>query len=186
MYTTHMLAQKIASYVGILIAIVWLITVPVFAHNSATDKAITATLHIDPGDSPIAGQASTLHFNFSESHVPFNFATCACMMTISHQGNVVFGKETPDLAFTQESQGIAITYVFPTTGIYHVVFHGTSEGNSFMLDYEINVQRGASAGSDHHGNNHFLVHHGFHIVFFGGAFLVGLLLTLRLYKQKKL
>ncbi len=163
----------------------FILTQPIFAHTAETSGEITASLHVDPGDSPVAGEQASLIFLFDDETNRFRTTNCDCTVTISFTGSgeKLFTTILPRTGIVQ--------FTFPEKSVYTVKIEGEPKKGfvfqSFTSSYEIRVDR--VAGTDNTKSlwmdiqsmikevageevAHFLMMHLFHILIFGGSMLV--------------
>jgi hypothetical protein len=163
-----------------VVALMLALALPVSAHIVAEENNIEASIHIDPGDSPIVGLPATIHFNILKGEENFDIATCECMVTISAHDKVLFGEDLHKLDFT---------YIFPEKNMYTLMMHGkTKDKQSFMLSYDIRVDREDATVSINQVKGdvtHFFLHHGFHTIIVLGAIVVGSVMTVRDLQKNK-
>lgn len=110
------------------------------AHSDIKDSSteVTASFHVTPDHSPIAGRKSIISFDFSESeHHSENFAYA---LTIKK------ARENEISIPTELTRNVLLAeYVFPTQGLYTLVLRVTPKDSSAkpsMLTYNQRVSRG--------------------------------------------
>lgn len=105
------------------------------AHFPATDKTMTVTLHIDPGDQPIAGQPAVLNFIYDDQLGKFNSQKCDCKVTIYEQGKQLYsGLSEPD------SSGVfggSVPYIFGKSDVYEINLAGTPKVNGNFVPFNV-------------------------------------------------
>jgi hypothetical protein len=110
-----------------------------FAHELEADGGISALLHVEPNDDPIAGQKATLKLYFSDDTGKFNTKECDCSLMILRDAHVVHR-----LRLTPTSSSVAeVSYEFKDAGAYDIQVTGkpTAGDNfkAFELKYELKV-----------------------------------------------
>lgn len=86
------------------------------AHEPQTSNGVTVTLHVDPDDAPVAGQAATILIEDVRTRTgTFAWKTCACTLAVADATGAVVRKGPA---------GRATAIVFPQTGAYLVTFAG--------------------------------------------------------------
>ncbi len=113
----------------VLIVMNLFFTHPVMAHALKTDGTLGAILHIDPDDSPIAGDLSTFVFEFTTTNGQFSIDQCQCQVSITQSDKEVYHQQLSDIAFT---------YVFPEKDIYQLTVTGKPQ---FKLKWDIRVEK---------------------------------------------
>jgi hypothetical protein len=69
---------------------VWvLVAAPASAHTLRSNNGVSAVLHIEPDDKPIAGMPITYRLLFQDANGAFTLANCACTATLLQQGKVL-------------------------------------------------------------------------------------------------
>ncbi len=126
---------------GLLIAIIlglFFLPIAVSAHVLETQGSLGAVLHIDPDDSPIAGEPSGIFFEFKDKANRFKLENCNCHLIIERANSKIY-----DQVFTTASGG---SFTFPAQDVYSVKAVGSPKtGNvfePFELSYSIRVERG--------------------------------------------
>ena len=160
----------------------------VSAHTSVEDSNIHVILHTDPGDSPIVQQPAILHFDIKDLHNHLD-DTGDCNVRIA-TSTTLFEQNFPHSVLETGTTTLAVSYIFSAKDAYKVVFSCKSIGEpDKVFTYTLRVDRDTSAlnvSTIISSSNHALFHHGAHFFIFGGAFLVGIILTiLNSRKEKK-
>lgn len=116
----------------------------VLAHETQSNNGIGAILHVDPGDAPIAGQDSTLFFEFTDMEGKLDLNNCKCSVVISRDGQEVLSQEFTGIPGTEGTSGM-IDFIFPEPGIYKTLVTGIpkEEGQfkSFKLNFSTRVEK---------------------------------------------
>lgn len=156
----------------------------IFAHETESSNGIGAILHIDPGDAPIAGQKSTLFFEFTDMEGKLDLNNCLCSLQITKDGQEVFKQEFTGMPGTEGTSG-TFDYTFPQAGVYKatVIGHPKEEGQfkAFKLNYSVRVEKDllGSVTEAHEGAHNSWLDHARHyslaiitIIFLGIILLV--------------
>ncbi len=121
----------------IITNIVLLVGIPqlAFAHELEQNNGISAVLHIQPDDNPIAGRKTILNISYGDSAKKFTLENCDCKISLVRNEKVLTTvKATPaHLHSTLESSA---EIVFPSPGEYEIRASGRSNNNTFP-DFEI-------------------------------------------------
>jgi hypothetical protein len=132
--------------VTVLFTVIFLnIHTSVAAHEIEGEGSVKALLHIDPSDSPVAGDVSTLSLQFTDKEERFNLKECDCVLSIQHSGKTIFTKQLSD----DPRPSIFNTdfdYTFPERGEYVVTVAGEPKKedafDEFSLTYNVKVDKG--------------------------------------------
>lgn len=165
----------------------------VSAHVAQRDGEITGTLHIDPADDPIAGEESSLIFLFDDETNRFRTTMCDCVVTIvnANEKNIkLVSASLPRIG--------TLPFTFPGKAVYIVSVSGAPKQGAtfqpFTLSYDVRVERNTDNNSDQsilsllqdviknffgEDTSHFVMHHLFHIILFGGAIIVAAIVVIR-------
>lgn len=119
------------------------------AHELKSEGKISALIHINPDDDPIAGQNSEILFLISDKDKKFQAENCNCVASVIENDEVLF---TSPLFKGQTSyRGIfapAIPFVFPHKGVYTIILTGDPKNENlfqkFSLTYNIRIDKDAS------------------------------------------
>ncbi|GAB4228620.1 MAG: hypothetical protein Kow00121_57610 [Elainellaceae cyanobacterium] len=111
-------------------------TLPLVAHQqhqATTAGAITATIHLDPNDTPHAGHPSETWFMLTqENGTPILLDNCMCQVNVLDDQNQAIAELLPLSQISVEGQSaIGTEITFPEPGSYTVILNGTSEDGSF-------------------------------------------------------
>ena len=141
------------------------------AHEVEADNGISAVVHIDPRDTPVAGEVSTIYFNLKDPSNNFNLESCDCSVVISSNN-----QEVARLVLTEEADSLRTQFVFPTKNLYSVSLRGLpkteAKFKAFDLKYNVQVELDSSTRTQHPHNKYwFFFGHGAHMVIFCGGFI---------------
>lgn len=113
--------------------------VPALAHQTAYNRGVAVTLHVNPDDEPVAGQPATV---LVEKVRPpkggtFRFSTCRCRLKItSSSGTVLLNR----------AAGRRTSFTFPDAAAYRIQFSGRyrkgSRSRTFSASFAIRAARG--------------------------------------------
>jgi hypothetical protein len=116
---------------------------PVQAHQLESDGTIGAVLHVEPNDSPRAGEAAKFHFDFRDTAGRFRAAACQCLAIVTAQGKEV---ATSTILPAGEISG-SFQVVLPESGAYTVQVIGTPVDSTsfqpFSLRYVVRAEGSA-------------------------------------------
>jgi len=121
----------------------------VSAHFPATSGTIIAELHVEPDDNPVVGKPQTLDLILSDSTEHFNIAGCACVLSISKDGQPLYFQPVnapntgkPTIYSTQ-----GVPYTFATAGNYRITFSAQplvkGDFEPFNLNWDLEVPTAA-------------------------------------------
>lgn len=129
-----------------------------FAHVLKVDGTIGSTLHVDPADNPVVGNAATFYFEIKDKQNKFSPELCACAVVLAtSEGEVVHTEQL----FTQNSSaGLSsplLKYVFPKGGVYTVILTGEPKTSGsfqpFKLEYTVRVENADSVVREGEGGS---------------------------------
>ena len=156
----------------------------IFAHTTISDGTVEATLHIEPGDDPVTGTLSEIHFELSDLNHFLKFSNCNCRAVIAENGKTLLTKKLQDADVTHDDSNFDFAYTFPMAGMYDLLLSGTSTAvTPFQLHFSVKVQQ--STGYPHMSWLDFLSYHSFHLLLFVIASTIGIVLTIVDYKAQK-
>lgn len=176
---------KFLSSVLLILLSIKLLVLPTisFAHETESDNGIGAILHVDPGDAPIAGQKSTLFFEFIDMEGKLDVNNCECSIVITRGEQEVLKQDFTGVPGTEGVSGM-VSFVFPESDVYKAVVVGKprKEGQfkPFKLDFMIRVEKDllGTLSEKHDRAHNTWVDHAKHysiavitIIFFGIALL---------------
>jgi hypothetical protein len=112
---------------------------PALAHQTAYNRGVAVTLHVNPDDEPVAGQPATI---IVEKVKPpkggkFRFSTCRCHVRVTtSSGGVVLDR----------AAGKRTSITFPDAAAYRIQFSGRyrkgSRYRTFSTSFAIRADRG--------------------------------------------
>lgn len=111
-----------------LFFIFFAITFPQYvgAHILRTDRTISALLHVDPDDTPVAHMQSVLSFEFEDKTNQFSINNCNCILAIKNNGHTIYAQKlSPNNTSSTHLVGTNALYTFPQIGVYDVTLVGT-------------------------------------------------------------
>ncbi|HRH31119.1 MAG TPA: hypothetical protein PK950_00435 [Candidatus Paceibacterota bacterium] len=161
---------------------------PASAHVLKTDGTMGAILHIDPNDSPVAGEPASIFFDLKDSANIFAVENCVCVVSVLQSGESILEKTVTRIA--------PVTYTFPERSIYTVQFSGTPKAGEgaatfepFVLSYDIRVDTVSAADPKQAAiekeAQNFFQKHWTHIILFGGAIIFAIFSMIRESLKKK-
>lgn len=123
--------MKYVLFFGALLATFWMHTSSSKAHVLITDQTNTigGVLHINPDDDPIAGEPAILFLDPQISEEVID----SMQLTIR------------DADGTEIVVDDSFTYIFPTQGVYELVFAVNSSGYNYIFTHTQLVSRGVSS-----------------------------------------
>ncbi len=112
----------------------------VSAHAFETDGNMTVILHVEPDDSPRAGQKQQLVFFYKDATQQFTSKNCNCRVTITRpDGSTSYS----GLAQASGAQSNELSYTFQSSAVYGLTLSGTprSAGSfqPFVIRYDVHV-----------------------------------------------
>ena len=113
------------------------------AHETESDSGIGAILHVDPNDSPVEGQESTLFFEFTDMEEKLNLVDCECVIVIMRGDQEVL-RESFSAEGNSSTSGV-VDFIFPESDIYKAIVTGKPklEGQfqAFNLTFPVRVEQ---------------------------------------------
>ena len=114
------------------------------AHVIEGDGPVSTLLHVAPNDTPVPGEPSFLHFQFSDPQGEFTGGQCDCVVIIRQGEDLVsytlFENETRAHVRTA-----SFPFTFPSEGIYEIHVDGAPRGGAtfepFSFTYEVKVSQ---------------------------------------------
>lgn len=129
---------------ALVMAVLVLTPAVVSAHVLQENGSISAKLHINPKDNPIAGQVSTLGFSLSDTTKHFKARDCACSLVVERNGAEISRLNIPQTAMVSDGV-ILLPYTFPQRDVYELHLVGRPQTGApfkaFELEYIIRVAR---------------------------------------------
>ncbi len=125
----------------IAIAIALVCTSSAAAHEPMTNNGVTATLHVDPDDAPVAASPAIVVITSVATRTgTFTWATCLCKLTItSSSGDVL---RTGPIAKRA-------SFVFPEPAAYQLTFSGRVKRKGLWKPFKVGwpIRAGDPAGA---------------------------------------
>src|SRR5438309_1159094 len=106
--------MKRFAFISAVIGLLLMMPQSVYAHQMGRDGSTSAILHIDPDDDPIAGQPSTLFFDFSDSVNPYLLSNCQCVVNILENGHIIHSEQLVPSKSAASLYNASFQYIFPT------------------------------------------------------------------------
>lgn len=144
--------QKLRRWMGLAVglgAIAIGATLPGFAHQVEIDRSVGGTLHVEPNDTPRAGETTIAWFALvKKGGEPIPLAACDCRLAMYLLPREAESEplQVPELSPIDvgRDRGIPSAEVtFPAIGLYEFVLEGSSNGEMsfepFSLSFEIAV-----------------------------------------------
>lgn len=126
---------------------------PVSAHELETDGQIGAVLHIDPADSPRAGQQANLFFDLKDKQGKFSLEQCDCKVVVQQNGEELYS-----VSPTSVSGVLTTAYTFPSKGVYQLQLQGKplqkDSFAAFTLTYDISIEQEISLTTSGYFSSH--------------------------------
>ena len=119
------------------------------AHILEHDNGVSAVLHIEPADNPVAAQPTPLRFEFANDFGSFRLADYDTKLVVLENNRFVRAYAVEPASATSASAETSVT--FPRGALYDVVLTGTpvvAGAPQFRLDYRVRVA-GAAATTSH-------------------------------------
>lgn len=121
----------------------FLIATPAIAHEVQISDQVGGTLHIEPNDSPRAGQPSTTWFLLTQrggETIPLS--ACNCQLSIYSQpysaSSTPLQRPTLQAISAEGRQGVpGTTITFPNAGRYELVLRGSPKGDRSFAPFEL-------------------------------------------------
>lgn len=120
------------------------------AHVVENGKQVSAIMHIQPDDDPIAGKDTRLQFTFASSANAFAVRNCDCSIILV-QGE----QEVAHVSLIGTNTVGVAQVTFPQIGAYEVVLHGNPRDTSFQpftLTYTARVDRSLAQPASNRGD----------------------------------
>ncbi|WP_009632731.1 hypothetical protein [Synechocystis sp. PCC 7509] len=144
--------DKTMSFGGLLL-IETLVTTPANAHKIEIHKDVGATIHIEPNDSPRAGETALTWFALTQKGGKIiSLNECNCKLSVYSQSRKEDTLQQPPLKPVSQERyrgipGAEIT--FPAAGAYQLQLQGSPKNGGtfspFELKFDINVAPGIAA-----------------------------------------
>lgn len=111
------------------------------AHQNVKDGEVSGRIHLDPDDSPFAGQPSFSWFHLYSPDGAITLANCNCSLLIYDSQNRQIAK--PELSETEmeghDERPMTASITFPGAGVYQVVLTGQPKEEGEFQSFEIAV-----------------------------------------------
>ncbi|HRN95842.1 MAG TPA: hypothetical protein PLD54_00160 [Candidatus Levybacteria bacterium] len=129
---------------GYLLSLFVLFHPTAYAHIEKSDGAISAILHINPDDDPVAQEKSSLYFDFTDTNNEFSFQNCMCTVDVLANGTLIH-TETLSQPTLEPFTIHGFEYTFPSKNVYTIIIHGIptqlATFQPFTLEYDIRVEK---------------------------------------------
>ena len=116
------------------------------AHSLKSSGTISALMHINPDDDPVAGQNSEILFLINDKDKKFQAENCSCTASVIEDDKELFSSSL--FKGKTSYRGIfapAIPFVFPHKGIYTIKLIGGPKDQSlfqnFSISYKIRIDK---------------------------------------------
>lgn len=116
------------------------------AHSLKSSGTISALMHINPNDDPVAGQDSEILFLINDKDKKFQAENCNCTASVIENDKELFS--SPLFKGKTSYRGIfapAIPFVFPHKGIYTIKLAGEPKDHglfqNFSVSYKIRIDK---------------------------------------------
>lgn len=125
------------------------------AHQDLTVSDVRATIHLQPDDSPYAGEPSFTWFHLTTADAEtIPLANCDCKLAVYNAENrLVSFPPLEESEVEGHEQPITTTITFPEAGRYQLVLTGESVNNQFApfeltVPVEVRPERAAQSSSN--------------------------------------
>ncbi len=126
----------------------FLLVLPIYsvsAHVLKVDDNISALLHVEPNDDPVAGEQSSFFFEFKDKTNQFKPENCDCTFSILENGKQLYFQPLFQNNTNPSLTNASVFYTFPQRDVYVVQVTGKplmpTAFQSFTLTYDIRVAR---------------------------------------------
>jgi hypothetical protein len=148
-YNKNMRHTKKTIVTFILFVCLFFLPHKAFAHFLAVDSSVSAYLHIDPDDDPIAGQPTKLYFlTITDSNKKMDLKNCDCQVTIKQDDKTLFSAPLVKSTNKNSLDAGSVGYTFPEQGVYTIQFTGKpmngTKLHSFDLSWDFRVNHGTT------------------------------------------
>lgn len=146
-----MLKCRLFAAGAICAGIVGVVPAVASAHTLVENKGISAVMHIDPTDQPVANVPVNVTFAFEQTRPGFSMTRCDCLVEVRH-GNQDSTLTRAVPAAAKAKRTLASMVTFPEQGSYVVSLYGLvspGSNDTFRLAYTVNVapeRHGVSQG----------------------------------------
>jgi len=130
------------------------------AHFLAIDKNIGAVLHVDPNDSPPAGEQASLFFDIKDKENKFSLKNCNCRVDIYEGEKIIYSDAVLKDNKNPNLNTASFFYAFPQVDAYEVRLIGTPVSSAsfkpFILSWSLRIdQKGKAADANQSKSNFF-------------------------------
>ena len=161
---------------------------PVQAHFLATDKNIGAVLHVDPNDSPIAGEQASFFFELKDKQNKLTPKKCDCTFEIDENGQAIYSQPLFQSNKKPSLSNASVFYTFPKIDVYTIKIigkpHTSGEFQSFILSWNFRVDQQTNEQSVLGTHTSFFSEHAVHFVIGGGILIAFLIYVFRPKREK--
>lgn len=138
--------KKSLTYLTIFVSVFFLWLSAAEAHSYGTNGAISALLHAEPGDQPVARQKGSLYFFLTDKENKFQPSKCDCRLVVKYGTLTILDHPLfSNLADQQNGVNAQIPITFPKKGVYDVSLTGTPKTADafapFAFSYKEKVDR---------------------------------------------
>lgn len=126
------------------------------AHVLKEDNGISALLHIEPDDNPVAGQPTVLKLDFGDRNDAFNLVHCRCQLQLAVNEDQVIKTVTLAPGPNGGTLDTTATVTFPKIDKYDVILKGQATDGSFPdfhLDYDVAVDTASTVNKGVSGSD---------------------------------
>jgi hypothetical protein len=112
-----------------LLALLGIGVSPAIAHQTASDKGVSVTMHVTPDDEPVAGRSARITVTKVRArHARFSWRSCSChLRVIDSSGRVVLNRRV----------GRRTSLVFPRRAAYEITFSGRVKRGSRKVSFRV-------------------------------------------------
>ena len=118
------------------------------AHVLKTDGNISAIMHIDPDDDPVANSVASFFFEFEDKSGKFTPKECNCVFSIAENGKQIYSQDLFQNNSSPNLGSPSVFYSFPEKNVYQVKVVGNPIAPSgfqpFTLVYVVRVAKDAN------------------------------------------
>ncbi len=110
---------------------------PAAAHQTASNRGVTVTMHVTPDDEPVAGKQSNIGVTkVKAGSYRFSWRSCVCYLRVTDSaGHVLLNQRTRD-----RNTG----FTFPRATAYQIVFSGRVKRNGRKKRFRVSFAIRAS------------------------------------------
>lgn len=166
---------KLLKYILIIAALYVVSAGFVLAHDQETNDGVSAVLHIDPNDWPIAEEPASFYITFKNIDNDFDLEKCDCVSKIFKDDVEIVHTITESSRGFQFTSKPVLTATLQNSGAYKFEFEGKpKDGANFKpvkFTHDFNVNRKGTINKEAGHHNSFAAHIG-HYIIFGGAIII--------------